>query len=175
MWGQLRSPSASHVDKETSSAADTEIKVKLLEALLKDVHLRDQGVSVTVAGGTVVFSGEVSDPKQKEALEALARQVAGIRQVINNVTVKNLSTAGSAASAVEPNPDDQLAKAVEFALYKTDAFDLKLMKVTSQDGVVQLKGDVRTIAEKLLAERIAREVEGVKSVANDLSLASASK
>lgn len=42
------------------------------------------------------------------------------------------------------------------------------VKVTTVEDVVQLAGFVKTDAEKVQAEQIARTVEGVKSVENDI-------
>src|SRR5690242_15830753 len=42
--------------------------------------------------------------------------------------------------------------------------------VTADEGVVTLRGDVCTFAEKQAAERVALSVYGVKGVANDLNV-----
>jgi len=42
------------------------------------------------------------------------------------------------------------------------------IKVETHKGIVQLSGFVNTRAEKLKAEEIARQVEGVTAVANDI-------
>jgi osmotically-inducible protein OsmY len=43
------------------------------------------------------------------------------------------------------------------------------VQIRSQDGTVVLSGSVPSRAEKLLAERVAQSVEGVKKVVNNLS------
>ncbi len=63
-----------------------------------------------------------------------------------------------------------MARRVEFALFSTRAIDLDLVQVQVDDGVVTLGGVVRSRAEKLLAERTAREVEGVRQVVNNLQV-----
>jgi osmotically-inducible protein OsmY len=47
------------------------------------------------------------------------------------------------------------------------------MKINAEDGSVILAGTVRSVAEQLLAERIAQAVPGVKQVKNELKVASA--
>jgi len=49
------------------------------------------------------------------------------------------------------------------------AFDIKTVQIRSQDGTVILSGSVPSRAEKLLAERVAQAVEGVKKVVNNLN------
>jgi hyperosmotically inducible protein len=170
IWNQLTSASAPSAPKDTPVVSDTEIKLRLLEAILNDAQLRGQNVAVTVSKGVVVLSGEVAAAQQKEALETVARQTSGVQQVINNMTVTPPATSNSVSSTGGLDADEQLAKLVEFALYKTDAFDLKLMTITSRSGIVRLSGSARNRAEKLLAERLTREVEGVKEVVNELSV-----
>ena len=58
---------------------------------------------------------------------------------------------------------------VEFELYSTRALPLQNVQIRSQDGTVILTGPVASRAEKLLAERVSRSVDGVKRVVNNLS------
>jgi osmotically-inducible protein OsmY len=125
-----------------------------------------------VSGGVVTFSGEVDAPQHQAALEQVGQQIPGVNQVVNNVTVKTPLSNGTTGQVTNLNPDKELAEKVEFALYQTDAFDLKLMTIIARAGRVQLSGNVRSVAEKLLAERIAREVDGVTEVINELTVQS---
>ena len=68
------------------------------------------------------------------------------------------------------NPEDKLAKKVEFELYSTKAFSLNTLQIHSLDGTVTLAGSVSSRAEKLLAEKIAQTVNGVRKVVNNLNV-----
>lgn len=162
MWHQLTLPPAPKENEKISLNSDAEIKARLLEALFNQAELRKQNITFAVAGGVVTFSGEVEALEQQTALSQLGQQIPGVKQVVNNVTLKRPPAGGVA------DPDQELAKKVEFALYQTDAFDVKLMVIKAQTGRVRLSGNVRSLAEKLLAERIAREVDGVTEVVNEL-------
>jgi hypothetical protein len=48
--------------------------------------------------------------------------------------------------------------------------DASIIVVSTRDGVVTLSGYVETCAEKTVAERIAREVFGVRAVVNDVDV-----
>jgi osmotically-inducible protein OsmY len=166
---------ASFTQEATPAApgsADTDIKARLLEAFFNQPELRKQNIAVAVSDGVVTFSGEVDAPRHKAALQQLGQQIAGVKQVIDHISVKAPSSADGTHPAAEPDANQQLAKKVEFALYKTDAFELKTMTVAAQDGRVRLSGSVRNVAEKLLAGRVAREVEGVTEVMNELTIQS---
>jgi osmotically-inducible protein OsmY len=70
---------------------------------------------------------------------------------------------------VPESADDKLARRVEFELYSTKAIPLKTVQVHADNGIVTLTGTVSSRAEKLLAEKTAKSVEGVRRVVNSLA------
>jgi osmotically-inducible protein OsmY len=66
--------------------------------------------------------------------------------------------------------DKQLQQHVLDALDFEPSIDAADVGVTVDNGVVTLRGDIRTFAEKAAAERVALGVYGVKAVANDLNV-----
>jgi osmotically-inducible protein OsmY len=66
--------------------------------------------------------------------------------------------------------DKDLKQHVENALDWDPSVDAKDIGVSADQGVVTLRGNVRSYSEKLGAERVALRVYGVKAVANDLTV-----
>jgi osmotically-inducible protein OsmY len=66
--------------------------------------------------------------------------------------------------------DKDLKQYVENALDWEPSVDAKDIGVSADQGVVTLRGTVRSYSEKLAAERVALRVYGVKAVANDLTV-----
>ena len=66
--------------------------------------------------------------------------------------------------------DKQLQQDVLRALDWEPSIDAAEIGVTVSEGVVTLKGRVRTFAEKAAAERVVLHVFGVKALANDLDV-----
>ena len=64
--------------------------------------------------------------------------------------------------------DGELRERVEDALDWEPSIDVSNVDVTVDEGVVTLRGDVGTYAEKRAAERVVLGVYGVQGVANDL-------
>jgi osmotically-inducible protein OsmY len=64
--------------------------------------------------------------------------------------------------------DRQLQEHVQQALDWEPSVDAADVGVTVEKGVVTLRGEIKSFAEKAAAERVALEVYGVKAVANDL-------
>ena len=91
-----------------------------------------------------------------------AIEAPGVQSLVSQLTVADGQTGPESV-------DDRLARRVEFELYSTKAVSLKAVQIRSQDGTVVLSGSVPSRAEKLLAERVAQSVEGVKRVVNHLN------
>lgn len=76
--------------------------------------------------------------------------------------------AGAGSSTGAYVDDSVITSKVKKRLYKdktTSGWDIK---VATKDGIVQLSGFVKSEAEKAKAGELAKGVNGVKSVSNDL-------
>ncbi len=143
---------------------DLEMKINILDALKRYPHLSDKRIEVQVQNHSVTLTGTVETPEQKREAERIAWQSQGTLGVTNNL----VSEGGTIESE---NPDDKLARRIEFELYSTKAFpQLQDMQIQSKDGDVILSGAVSSLAEKLLAGNITLSVKGVGSVSNHLSV-----
>lgn len=66
--------------------------------------------------------------------------------------------------------DKQLQDNVQAALDWEPSVDVTEVGVTVEKGVVTLRGDVKSYAERAAAERVTQGVYGVKGIANDLNV-----
>jgi len=73
-------------------------------------------------------------------------------------------------TATERSVDDKLSETVKAALGNAASFKFPDVQVTAFNGKVQLSGFVVSADQKKSAEAIAREVPGVASVENKISL-----
>jgi hyperosmotically inducible protein len=143
--------------------ADLEVKTIVTDRLGQSPELKNKRFTVQVARGTVTLDGAVDSMAQKRAAEQIVTQVPGVQGLNSQLTVAD-------APATPEGADDRLARRVEFELYSTKAVSLKTVQIRSQqDGTVVLSGSVPSRAEKLLAEKVAQGVEGVKRVVNNLN------
>jgi len=154
-----------HADPEalrlTERVADLEVKTILEDAFHKNPGLKDLPIDISVRDRKVTLNGTVGTESQKYLAQQLALETDGVSGVSNNLRVT-----GSPAESHE----DKLAKLVEFELYSTKAFSLNTLQIHSREGTVTLGGTVSSRAEKLLAEKIAQNVNGVKKVVNNLDV-----
>jgi hyperosmotically inducible protein len=143
--------------------ADLEIKTLVSQDLSQNSDLSEKHIATEVKNRTVTLSGTVETAAQKNQAEQIAWQVTGVQGVTDNLSAANAQT----------NPesvDDKLAHRVEFELYSTKAISLKTVQIHAVNGTVTLSGNVSSRAEKLLAEKTAQTVEGVRKVVNSLAV-----
>lgn len=142
--------------------ADLEIKTMIEDSIRKSPELRDRRIELAVRERKVSLNGVVETESQKNLVQQIAWGVQGVGGVTNNISVTTPPAGES--------PEDKLAKRVEFELYSTKAFSVNTLQIHSVDGTVTLDGTVATRAEKLLAEKIAQSVSGVRKVVNNLGV-----
>ena len=153
---------------EGSRVEDLEIKASILEAFTRSAELGGRQIEVKVEKRIVSLSGAVETPAQKNGAEQTARAVSGVAGVTNNLGVNNPLASSEPPPTAQPETSGELAKRVEFELFRTEAFDTTAMSFKADGSTVTLSGNVRSRAEQLLAERIAQGVPGVKKVVNEL-------
>jgi hyperosmotically inducible protein len=163
---------AAQPSTESVHVEDLEIRVAILEALAHSRELGGKNIDVKVENRSVTLSGSVETPTQRNGAEQIARAVDGVAGVTNNLVVTNPQAASEPPAANAPPADSnaELAKRIEFELYRTNAFNTQTMHVKAEDGAVTLAGTVRSRAEQLLAERVVQSVSGVKKVTNELKV-----
>lgn len=141
------------------SMTDADITIKVEEELLFDPAVPANAINVSTSEGVVTLTGVVSSLLGKERAARIAETVRGVRSVVNRIGVK----------PVIPQSADNLRKAVENALLYDAATESYQIKVSANDqGQVTLGGTVESWGEHNLAEIIAKNVNGVISVDNNL-------
>jgi hyperosmotically inducible protein len=154
-----RNPDREHLGERV---ADLEIKTLVTDALSKNAELAENHITTEVKGRTVTLGGTVQRVSQKYTADQIAWQVPGVQGLTDNLSVSD-------AQATPESADDKLARRVEFELYSTKAIPMKTVQIHADNGIVTLTGTVLSRAEKLLAEKTAKSVEGVRRVVNSLA------
>ena len=67
---------------------DSVITAKVKTELIRDEFVKARDVNVDTFRGTVQLSGFVERDEQKQRAGEIARQINGVRDVVNNITVK---------------------------------------------------------------------------------------
>jgi hyperosmotically inducible protein len=142
---------------------DATITTKIEAKLTADPEVSAFNVDVDTNEGVVRLSGTVEDPEAKVEAEQLARDTEGVRRVINDIKVGERSM-GDRLS------DTAISTKVKAKITGDPELNPFNINVDTKDGVVTLRGTVKSEESKQEAEEIARETEGVERVQNMLEV-----
>ncbi|AMG59756.1 molecular chaperone OsmY [Pantoea vagans] len=147
---------------------DSGITAKAKAALVDDDAIKSTDISVKTHSGVVTLSGFVTSQDQAEKAVAVVQKIEGVKSVSDKLHVRD-----SKSSSVKGYAGDAATTSeIKAKLLADDIVPSRNVKVETTDGVVQLSGHVATQAQSDRAESIAKAIEGVKSVKNDLTVES---
>lgn len=154
----------SSMNKVGNFMDDSTLTAKVKAALVDHDSIKSTDISVKTDQKVVTLSGFVESQAQAEEAVKVAKGVEGVTSVSDKLHVrdsKNTSVKGYAG-------DTAITSEVKAKLLADDIVPSRKVKVETTDGVVQLSGTVDSQAQSERAESIAKAIDGVKSVKNDL-------
>lgn len=154
----------SSMNKVGNFMDDSTITAKVKAALVDHDSIKSTDISVKTDQKVVTLSGFVESQAQAEEAVKVAKGVEGVTSVSDKLHVrdsKETSVKGYAG-------DTAITSEVKAKLLADDIVPSRKLKVETTDGVVQLSGSVDSQAQSDRAESIAKAIDGVKSVKNDL-------
>jgi len=124
---------------------------------------------VDVKDGIVTLRGEAASQAQKDLTTEYAKDVDGVRDVKNEMTVSKTSDKTSDTLG-EMIDDASITAQVKMALLFHRSTSALNTKVETRHGVVTLSGKAGNAAEKDLVSKLVNDVKGVKSVMNQMTI-----
>lgn len=144
---------------------DAVVLTKVKAALVADPVAEAHEINVEVFRGIVQLNGFVGSSVEKARAAKVARGVGGVKEVQNNLAVKQEGT-----SIGEVIDDATVTAKIKAALIESSRTKAYQIKVETKDGAVQLSGFVNDASAKAAASEIAHSVAGVRSVANNIDV-----
>ena len=114
------------------------------------------------------MQGEATSQAQKDLTTEYAKDVEGVKDVKNEMTVTK--TSKKTQTAGEKIDDASITAQVKMTLLYHRSTSALNTSVTTKKGVVTLRGKAKNAAEKDLATKFANDVNGVKSVNNRMTI-----
>jgi osmotically-inducible protein OsmY len=121
-----------------------------------------------VKDGIVTLRGQAVSPAQKELTTEYAKDVEGVKDVKNEMTVAK--TSKRTRTVGEKIDDVSITAQVKMTLLFHRSTSAVNTKVETKRGVVTLRGKAKNAAEKDLVTRLVNDVNGVKSVKNRMTI-----
>jgi hyperosmotically inducible protein len=147
--------------------SDTWVSMKVKGALLFHRNVNASGTDVSVKDGIVNLRGEASSQAQKDLTGEYAKDIDGVKAVNNQMTVAK-TPAKPSQTMGETIDDASITAQVKGSLLSHRSTSVLNTKVTTTDGVVTLGGKARNAAEKDLVTKLVTDINGVKSVVNNM-------
>ena len=156
-------------DRPTESS-DTWVSMKVKSALVFHRNVSANKTEVYVKEGVVTLKGEAANQAQKDLTTEFAKDVDGVKSVNNEMTVVTVDTKPdqTASAAID---DASITAQVKASLLSHRSTGVLRTKVETTDGVVTLGGQARNDAEKDLVTKLTSDINGVKSVVNNMTVA----
>lgn len=144
---------------------DSVVTTRVKSALLDDADIKSFDIKVETRKGEVLLSGFVDNQAQMDRATTLTRSIEGVKALDNKIMLKN-----GTASMGNKIDDSVITTKVKTALLADASIkSLDIMVVTSK-GDVQLSGFVNNQGQIDRAVEVARGIEGVSKVGNDMSI-----
>ncbi|MEK6284213.1 MAG: BON domain-containing protein [Acidobacteriota bacterium] len=148
-----------------SSSGDPATTRKVTTALGLSKRLAGFDIGVNASDGVVTLTGQVPSEDIKSLAGAIARDTPGITDVKNEIAVDPAAQPSSESVHVE---DLEIRVAILEALARSRELGGKNIDVKVENRTVTLSGSVETPTQRNGVEQIARAVDGVAGVTNNL-------
>jgi osmotically-inducible protein OsmY len=146
-----------------ASEADDGIKSSFKQSYVYKTYLKDDAVKAEAKDGVVTLTGTVADESHKTLAQETATSLPGVTRVDNQLTTKS-------EIAVEFS-DAWISGKVKLALLFHRSVNVLKTSIDVKDGIVTLKGEASSMAQKELTAEYAKDVAGVKGVRNEMTVA----
>jgi len=142
---------------------DSRIESSAAKSYVFKTYLKDDSIKTESKDGVVTLTGTVADASHKSMAENTVASLPGVRTVDNQLVV-------SGAQPAE-HSDTWISMKVKTALLFHRNVSASGTTVYTKDGIVTLQGVASSQAEKELTTEYARDVDNVKEVKNDMTIA----
>jgi len=150
-----------------ASKMDDRIESSAKKSYVFKTYLKEDDIKIESKNGAVTLTGIVASEYHKSLAQETMTGLPGVKSVDNRLEIK-----GAPPTA---NSDDWLTDKVKMTLLFHRSVSATKTEVDVKDGIVTLRGQATSQAQKELTAEYARDVEGVKDVKNDMTLYQTSK
>ena len=142
---------------------DSDIAARAVSALEARSNIPSKDIKVIVKDEFIYLEGKVEWKFQKDAAENAVNYLLGAQGVINNIKIRPTVSSTKISST-------EIKNKIEEAFRRSAEVDADRLVVTTHDGIVELRGNVRTWAEIREAERVSWAAPGVTKVDSHLHI-----
>src|ERR1700722_19055748 len=142
---------------------DSRIESSASKSYVFKTYLKDDSIKTESKNGVVTLTGTVADSSHKSMAEDTVSGLPGVRSVDNQLVVTGEVPA--------EHSDSWIGWKVKTALLFHRNVSASGTTVYVKDGIVTLQGEASSIAERELTTEYAKDVDNVKEVKNEMTIA----
>ena len=146
-----------------ASEADDKLVSSFKETYVYKTYLKDDAIKTGAKEGVVTLTGTVAEDFHKALAQDTAASLSGVTRVDNQLATQ--------AEVAAENADTWIGRKVKLALLFHRHVNAGKTAVEVKEGIVTLKGEASSMAQKELTAEYANDIEGVKEVKNEMTVA----
>jgi hyperosmotically inducible periplasmic protein len=159
----LATAAVSGVGCNKATSYKNNVKTALEQADLKDVT-----VSEDISKNTITLGGTLHSADAKDRAANVAQASAGPRVVANEISVEPVGAEGD-SRRVESNLDNGIESNFKAGLI-SKGLDKQHIRYNAKNGVLTLKGSVKSPTERQEAQALAKNTPNVQQVVNEVEV-----
>jgi hyperosmotically inducible periplasmic protein len=146
-----------------ASETDDRIEASASKSYVFKTYLKDDSIKTESRNGMVTLTGTVTQESDRRLAQDTVESLPGVKSVDNQLTV---------TGTIPPEHSDAwISWKVKSALLFHRNVSASGTTVYVKDGIVTLQGEASSMAEKELTTEYARDVDNVKEVRNEMTIA----
>src|SRR5579871_5849919 len=148
-----------------ANETDDRIESSAKKSYVFKTYLKDDAIKTESKSGAVTLTGTVAEASHKSLAQDTVESLPGVKSVDNQLIVKGESPAEHSDAWIGMKVKSALLFHRNVRATKTD--------VNVKDGIVTLSGEASSQAQKELTTEYAKDVDNVKEVSNEMTVAKA--
>ena len=145
-----------------ASEMDSRIESTARKSYVFTTYLQRDDIRIESKDGVVTLTGIVADQDNKSLAQETVAGLPGVKSVDNRLEIKGASPTA--------NSDAWIRNKVKTTLLFHRSVSADTTKVEVKDGIVTLRGDALSAAQRDLTAEYAKDVEGVKGINNEMTV-----
>jgi hyperosmotically inducible periplasmic protein len=146
-----------------ASETDDRIESSAKKSYVFKTYLKDDSIKTESKNGAVTLTGTVAESSHKSLAENTVGSLPGVKSVDNQLKIKGENPAEHSDAWIGLKVKTALLFHRNVSASKTDVY--------VKDGVVSLRGEAASMAQKELTTEYAKDIDNVKEVKNEMTVA----
>jgi hyperosmotically inducible protein len=157
------------IESAHAEKSDAWMALKIRSRLLVKGNVSATSTKVDVKEGHATLTGTADNVAQKTLTGIYAAEIEGVKTVNNAIVVTDVPAKRDMGDKMD---DASITSQVKYALLSHKGTSALKTKIKTVEGVVVVTGEAKSDAEKALVTKLAKDVRGVNSVDNNMTVKS---